>query len=532
LQRCKGLLAFPADAVFGVFEEDAFFQELVADGVGAGEVALLLGEGAVGNESVDVRVSEASGAEFVEDFGADVSEAALGLGPGQSGPGEVGVAVFEYGEDAVEFGEQGEGGVGVGLSELRVIGGGVDGAEDVEDGGAGFGGIEVVGEGGGEVGVTRCDEGAEFGIRQQRWPMAVADAVVKGAQAVDGVGGFGEAVEGEVELMTIGHAEQKKADGGGAIALEQEVAEGVEVAFGLGHLLAFDEKKADVKPVACEGLVRGGFTLRDLVFVMRKHEVFAAGVEIEGVAEIFHCHGGAFDVPAGAAVAERRIPRSLGGVVRGLGGFPESEVTCGVFFILVEVDAGAVFDAGEIFLGELAVGGEARDAEVPAAVLGLVGDVLGGEAFDEGNHAVDVFGGARDLLGLLDAERGHVFEEGLLEFGAELADGFACGRSVADDLIVDVGDVHDVVQFEAVEAGGAAEDVDVQKGAEVADVAVVIDSGAAAVEAQGLAIGGEERFDFSGEGVEEFESHAGLDAAGRGCLTPLRRLLSAVVYSL
>ena len=37
------LFSLPADAVFGVFEEDAFLEEFVADGVGAGEVALLFG---------------------------------------------------------------------------------------------------------------------------------------------------------------------------------------------------------------------------------------------------------------------------------------------------------------------------------------------------------------------------------------------------------------------------------------------------------------------------------------------------------
>jgi hypothetical protein len=71
-----------------------------------------------------------------------------------------------------------------------------------------------------------------------------------------------------------------------------------------------------------------------------------------------------------------------------------------------------------------------------------------------------------------------------------------------------------VVEAEAEEAGGAAEDVDVEEGAEVADVAVVVDCGAAAVEAEGRAVGGVEGFDLSGEGVEEFERHAGLILAG------------------
>ncbi len=128
-----------------------------------------------------------------------------------------------------------------------------------------------------------------------------------------------------------------------------------------------------MEPVAREGLMGGGFRLGDLIFVVWEHEVFAAGVEIEGVAEILHGHGGALDVPAGAAGAEGRFP----GRLAGFGGLPQGEVAGGVLIVLVEIDAGSIFDAGEVFLGELAVGGKTRDAEVPAAVLGFVGDVPG-----------------------------------------------------------------------------------------------------------------------------------------------------------
>ena len=60
-----------------------------------------------------------------------------------------------------------------------------------------------------------------------------------------------------------------------------------------------------------------------------------------------------------------------------------------------------------------------------------------------------------------------------------------CGvAGVADDLVVYVGDVHDVVDGDSLLADEAAEDVDVEEGAEVADVAVVVDGGAAAVHAE------------------------------------------------
>ena len=134
-------------------------------------------------------------------------------------------------------------------------------------------------------------------------PDAFEYAGVKGAEAVDGVGGLGEAVEGEVELVAVGDADEEKAYGGGAVAAEQEVAKGVEVALRLRHFAAFDEEEADVHPVAGEGLAGGGLGLGDLILVMRKHEVFAAGVEVEAVAEELGGHGGALDMPAGAAGA-------------------------------------------------------------------------------------------------------------------------------------------------------------------------------------------------------------------------------------
>src|ERR1700736_3638976 len=98
----EGLLAFPADAFFAVFDEDAFGQGVVADAGGAGEVAALLGLGAFGYEGVDFGVGEGErGAEF----GGGFVEAAFLFGPGEGGAGEVGVVVFEDAEDPVEEGE-------------------------------------------------------------------------------------------------------------------------------------------------------------------------------------------------------------------------------------------------------------------------------------------------------------------------------------------------------------------------------------------------------------------------------------------
>ena len=82
---CAWLFAFPADAVFGVFDEDAFGEEVVADGVGAGEVAGLFGLGALGYEGVDVGVGEGEGGE---ELGGGFVEAAFVFGPCEGGAGD------------------------------------------------------------------------------------------------------------------------------------------------------------------------------------------------------------------------------------------------------------------------------------------------------------------------------------------------------------------------------------------------------------------------------------------------------------
>ena len=139
------LLALPGDAGFGVFEEDAFFEEFVADRVGAGEVATFAAVVAFCDEAVDVIVGEA---ESVDEFGGDACLAALGFGPVDGGAGGGGVAVGEDVEDGVEVMEERAGGGEIGFCCGVVVERDVDGADDVEDGGAGLGGVEVVGEGG------------------------------------------------------------------------------------------------------------------------------------------------------------------------------------------------------------------------------------------------------------------------------------------------------------------------------------------------------------------------------------------------
>src|SRR5207245_4906767 len=81
-----------------------------------------------------------------------------------------------------------------------------------------------------------------------------------------------------------------------------------ESAFLLLHLLVVDTQEADVQPVVHERLAGRRLGLRDLALVVREKVVLAARVDVEGIAEVLHGHRGALDVPAGVALAPRRIP--------------------------------------------------------------------------------------------------------------------------------------------------------------------------------------------------------------------------------
>src|SRR5207302_10476061 len=78
-----------------------------------------------------------------------------------------------------------------------------------------------------------------------------------------------------------------------------------------------------------------GLRLRDLVLVVRKHQVDATRVDVERVAEVALAHGRAFDVPAGPARSERGIPGSADLLVGRLRLLPQREVAHRLLVIFV-----------------------------------------------------------------------------------------------------------------------------------------------------------------------------------------------------
>ena len=78
---------------------------------------------------------------------------------------------------------------------------------------------------------------------------------------------------------------------------------------------------------------------------------------------------------------------------------------------------------------------------------------------------------------------------------------------VADDLVVHVGNVHDVAHLEPALPQKAAQNVHRDEGPEVADVAVVVDRGPAGVHPHFIILQGMEFFDLAGQRVVQAQCH-------------------------
>src|SRR6267154_2173142 len=107
-----------------------------------------------------------------------------------------------------------------------------------------------------------------------------------------------------------------------------------------------------VQPVVDELLAGGAFALGDFVFVMRENQIDAAGVQVESLAQVFHGHGRALDMPTWPAESDAGVPGRFFGFVWG---FPESEVARIFLLVFVRVHAfaGAVDVSSQVDLRKL-----------------------------------------------------------------------------------------------------------------------------------------------------------------------------------
>ena len=107
------------------------------------------------------------------------------------------------------------------------------------------------------------------------------------------------------------------------------------------------------------------------------------------------------------------------------------------------------------------------------------------------------------------AKRFEVVEKGLFKFAGVFTERLAGLINAADDLVLDISDIHHVADVEAAKGEVAPDNVGEDKRAEVPDVRVVVHGRAAAVEPDFFTVGIQrhERFDRAGEGVENIQAH-------------------------
>ncbi len=213
-------------------------------------------------------------------------------------------------------------------------------------------------------------------------------------------------------------------------------------------------------------------------------------------------------MPPRATAPPGRIPRCPGRLVQLGGGLPEREILRVLFGVVVLRDACARLEFARVQARQLAVAREAVDREIHRPVVGAVGHALGLESRDEPNHLRDVGRRTRVVLGCLNPEPRTV---PLKEFDnriRDLADRLASFASAPDDLVVDVGQVHHLIDTPPRPAQRAPQQVFEQKRAKVAEVRGVVDRGAAGVQPDDLAVCGHERLDRSRHRVVEAEAIA------------------------
>src|SRR3546814_8578424 len=102
--------------------------------------------------------------------------------------------------------------------------------------------------------------------------------------------------------------EQSEAQRLAFVPLLQQLGHRHDVAEALRHLLGSGHREeAVVKPETGERhAVMRAAALGDLILMMRKDEVEAAGVDVDRLAQMRLDHRRAFDVPAGAARSEEQ----------------------------------------------------------------------------------------------------------------------------------------------------------------------------------------------------------------------------------
>ena len=143
----------------------------------------------------------------------------------------------------------------------------------------------------------------------------------------------GKCLEGEIERLPVLSRQKHVADFPAIIALFLQVSQRVEITQGFRHLFAVHAQVGAMEPCMHKGLARGALRLGYFIFMVRKHVVDAACMNVEALPQVFHGHGRTLDMPARAAATPWGIPPYIAIVL--IPGLPDGEVANCILLILV-----------------------------------------------------------------------------------------------------------------------------------------------------------------------------------------------------
>src|SRR5687768_7435090 len=322
------------------------------------------------------------------------------------------------------------------------------------------------------------------------------------AQPLDAGPGCFEGILGVSRGAAVVAGDDKHPQGIAAV-LFQRFRDGDEVANRLRHLFAAELKQGVVHPDAGERRVaRVGLGLGDFVRVVGEYEVCAAAVDIDLFTEGIERHGGAFDVPAWPARAPGTFPARLAG----LGGLPQGEIE-GVSLEFGRVDAGAGEHVIDVALRESTVllGTKFADPVVDVTT-GFVCVVLRDKALDEFDDLWNDFRYAWVDVRRLDVHLVQLTVIVLDVLFGELQHGNAEPVRALDELVIDIGEILDVLDFNSAPVQISAQDIEDDGMEGVADVTFGIWGDSTDVQphrAIGIHAAFKEVATFTGEGIEE-----------------------------
>ena len=247
---------------------------------------------------------------------------------------------------------------------------------------------------------------------------------------------------------------------------------------------------------------------------MGENQVLTAAVQVDGLAQMGAAHGAALDVPAGAAHTVGAFPCGLAG----LSGLPDGEVG-GVFLqAIVHLAAQLAVAALQIVqlqVTQLAVLRVALDAEVDIAVLGDVGVAGVDQILNDIEDLLDVLGSAGLDGGLLAVQAGGILEVLSLKALGNFLHGSALFLPLFDELIIDIGDVGHIDDLVAAVFQIAAQGVEDDQRAGIADVDIIVNGRAADVDAILAGYLRDELFFLTGQGVENLHKNLSFCVADR-----------------